>query len=133
MINVQIYYYSSFHVINFMNNGQMERKLRKYERFWKDEFSMVTERNYAIWLLNKFRKLIPNSSKNNWKSTSRSMRFNLGNRQQVKTRWTVMKRLLLKLIILITIKRLTSALKQTVIARHSFRTVWTMLSFSNLT
>ena len=35
----------------------------------------------------------------------------------------VMKRLLLKLFILITIKRLTSALKQTVIARHSFRTV----------
>ena len=35
----------------------------------------------------------------------------------------VMKRLLLKLFSLIAIKRLTSALKQTVIARHSFRTV----------
>jgi len=35
----------------------------------------------------------------------------------------VMKRLLLKLFSLIAIKRLTSALKQTVIARHSFPTV----------
>ena len=45
----------------------------------------------------------------------------------------VTKRLLLKLFILIAIIRLTSALKQTVIARHSFGNDKTMLSFSNLT
>ena len=37
-----------------------------------------------------------------------------------------MKRLVLKLFSLIVIKRLTSALKQTLIARHSFGTVKTI-------
>ena len=45
----------------------------------------------------------------------------------------VTKRLLLKLFSLIAIKRLTSALKQTVIVRYSFGNVKTMLTFSNLT
>ena len=44
-------------------------------------------------------------------------------KDQFLQRAGVMKRLLLKLFSLIAIKRLTSALKQTVLARHIFDTV----------
>jgi len=44
-------------------------------------------------------------------------------KDQFLQRAGVMMRLLLKLFSLIAIKRLTPALKQTIIARHRFRTV----------
>ena len=44
-------------------------------------------------------------------------------KDQFLQRACVMKRLLLQLFSLIAIKRLTSALNQTVLARHSFDTV----------
>ena len=54
-------------------------------------------------------------------------------KDQVFLQRTAKGRLLLKLFSLFAIKRLTSALKQTIIVRHSFGTVKTMLTFSNHT
>jgi len=54
----------------------------------KLSFQMGTERNDVIWWHNIFREWIPKSRDCNWKSTSVRMNINLGDRQQVKTRWT---------------------------------------------
>ena len=55
-------------------------------------FQMLTETKYAIWCRNMFREWIPKSRNSNWKGTSPSMSFNFGIRQQVKTRWTELKK-----------------------------------------